>query len=260
MSSFDLSALLLLACVGVSSSCGGGRSTPPAEPPSSGGAASENNAPAGHYAVAEAEPETDHASDAKIAAEAGRIGADQTREDPSEGLRGDSLGEAYVGGGLGLAGTGEGGGGTGEGTIGLGNSGLIGKGGGGGTGTGYGSGSGSGFGGSGEAVPRVRQAQAEVQGALDKDIIRRIVRAHINQVRYCYNEGLQKDPKLAGRLSVEFVIGPSGSVTSAKVESSELKDAKVADCVAKAIRTWKFPAPNGGGQVKVSYPFSLTPG
>ncbi|MCB9750150.1 MAG: AgmX/PglI C-terminal domain-containing protein [Myxococcales bacterium] len=176
------------------------------------------------------------------------------------GLTGSEVGEAYGVGGLGLVGTGRGGGGTGEGTIGLGNTGLIGKGGGGGTGSGYGRGSGAGFGGRGKRVPTVRQAKAKVQGALDKDIIRRIVRAHINEVRHCYNIGLGKDPNLKGRVVVQFTIGGSGKVPSAVVQSTTLKDAAVGNCIAKAVRRWQFPKPRGGGSVIVSYPFVLQPG
>ena len=133
---------------------------------------------------------------------------------------------------LGLVGTGRGGGGTGEGTIGLGNTGLIGKGGGGGKGSGYGSGSGAGFGGRGKRVPQVRQAKATVQGALDRDIIRRIVRAHINEVRSCYNAGLTKDPNLQGRVAVNFVIAGTGKVASAVVQESTIKDQSVGNCIA----------------------------
>jgi hypothetical protein len=136
------------------------------------------------------------------------------------GLTGTEIGEAYGVGGLGLVGTGRGGGGTGEGTIGLGNTGLIGKGGGGGTGSGYGRGAGAGFGGRGTRVPTVRQAKAEVQGALDKDIIRRIVRAHINEVRYCYNQALARDPNAKGRVAVQFTIGGTGKVPSAVVQET----------------------------------------
>jgi hypothetical protein len=181
-------------------------------------------------------------------------------EDVWGGLTGTEIGEAYGVGGLGLVGTGRGGGGTGEGTIGLGNVGLIGKGGGGGTGSGYGRGSGAGFGGRGTRVPRVRQAKAEVKGALDKDIIRRIVRAHINEVRYCYNQGLVRDPNLKGRVSVQFTIGPTGNVPVAVVQETSLKDGSVGQCIAKAVKRWKFPKPEGGGNVVVTYPFVLEAG
>jgi hypothetical protein len=176
------------------------------------------------------------------------------------GLTGTEVGEAYGVGGLGLVGTGRGGGGTGEGTIGLGNTGLIGKGGGGGSGSGYGRGGGAGFGARGTRVPTVRQAKAEVQGALDKDIIRRIVRAHINEVRYCYNQALARDPNAKGRVAVQFTIGGTGKVPSAVVQETTMKDAAVGNCIAQSVKRWVFPKPEGGGSVIVTYPFVLEPG
>jgi len=126
-----------------------------------------------------------------------------------------------------------------------------------GTGSGLGSGSVSGLGTRGRSVPRVRQSKAEVTGTLDKDIIRRIVRAHINEVRMCYNQGLVKDPKLAGKVSVQFTIGASGSVTKSTVIDNTVSDEKVATCIAKAVKRWTFPKPEGGGVVEVTYPFVL---
>lgn len=158
-----------------------------------------------------------------------------------------------------------GGGAGGLGTIGgLGTLGGADPGGGGG-GIGFGGGSGTGAGGAapsgrGRKVPRVRQAKAEVKGSLDKDIIRRIVRAHINEVRYCYNMGLVKDPTLAGKVTVSFVIAGTGKVASAVIDSHTLADKGVANCVAKAVKRWKFPKPVGGGVVAVKYPFVLAPG
>ena len=173
------------------------------------------------------------------------------------GLTGTEVGEAYGVGGLGLVGTGRGGGGTGEGTIGLGNTGLIGKGGGGGTGSGYGRGAGAGFGGRGRGpIPMVRQAKAEVKGALDKDIIRRIVRGHINEVRHCYNQVLARDPSAQGRVKIQFVIGATGKVPSAVVQETTMKSAAVGSCIANAVKRWTFPKPQSSSVI-VSYPFIL---
>ena len=179
------------------------------------------------------------------------------------GLQGTEVGDASGFGGLGLSGVGRGGGGTGEGTIGLGNLGVVGKGAGGGSGTGtghgYGAGFGIGFGSRGKAVPRVRSAKADVRGALDKEIVRRIVRAHTNEVRYCYQRELAKNPTAAGRVALQFQIGPTGLVpaaTAGKV-SAGLDD--VGACVAKAARRWKFPSPKSGGTVAVLFPFDFSP-
>lgn len=176
------------------------------------------------------------------------------------GLSGTEVGEAYGVGGLGLVGTGRGGGGTGEGTIGLGTTGLVGKGGGGGTDSGYGTGIGAGFGGQGERVPTVRQGKAEVSGSLEKDIIRRIVRAHINEVRHCYNQGLAKDPELEGKATIEFTITGTGSVGASVVRETSLADAEVGDCIATAVARWTFPKPKDGADTIVSYPFVMSDG
>lgn len=181
-------------------------------------------------------------------------------EDVWGGLTGTEVGEAFGVGGLGLVGTGRGGGGTGEGTIGLGNTGLIGRGGGGGTGSGYGRGSSSGFGGRGARVPVVRQGKATVKGGLDKDIVRRIVRAHINEVRHCYNRALAANPDITGRVEVEFSVGPQGRVLTAAVARSTLGNNAAASCIARAAKRWKFPKPRSAGTVNIRYPFVMTPG
>jgi len=171
--------------------------------------------------------------------------------------------EVLGSGGLGLSGTGRGGGGTGEGTIGLGNHGLIGRGGGGGSsgsGSGYGRGSGAGFGGRGTRVPMVRQAKPQVTGGLDRELVRRIVRAHINEVRYCYNQGLQTNPSLDGTVQLEFSIGPNGTVTSSAIGPSTLVDETVTTCIARAARRWKFPKPTSAGLVLVKMPLSFSAG
>ncbi len=179
-------------------------------------------------------------------------------DDVLGGLIGNQIGEAYGVGGLGLVGTGSGGGGTGEGTIGLGNLGTIGKGGGGGNGSGYGRGAG-GLGGRRAKAPDVIPGQAAVRGSLDKEIIRRIIRRHINEVKYCYEQELTKKPDLGGRIMVQFTIAASGQVIASVLQNSTMSNARVENCTVQAVRRWEFPKPLGGGIVIVSYPFVLTP-
>jgi TonB family protein len=171
-------------------------------------------------------------------------------------LMGDQIGENFGFGGLGLRGTGRGGGGTGEGTIGLGNVGTIGHGGGGGTGSGYGRGAG-GFRGRDAKVPQIRSGNADVRGSLSKEVIRRVIQRHINEVRFCYEQELASRPDLGGRVQVKFIVSPSGAVQAANVESSTLGATRAENCIAQAVRRWTFPAPDGGGIVIVSYPFVL---
>jgi len=173
-------------------------------------------------------------------------------------MMGDQIGENAGFGGLGLRGTGRGGGGTGEGTIGLGSLGTIGHGGGGGSGSGYGRGAG-GLGGRAARVPRIRQGTADVRGSLSKEVIRRVIRRHLNEVRFCYEQQLNQRPDLEGRVIVNFIISPSGAVQASSVRNSSLGNSAAESCIASAVRRWNFPAPDGGGIVVVNYPFVLQP-
>lgn len=97
---------------------------------------------------------------------------------------------------------------------------------------------------------------AEAKGSLDKDVIRRVMRAHIGEVKQCYEAQLAKDKDLAGKVMVRFTIGTDGKVTESGIESTSLKSPAAEKCIADAVLGWEFPKPQGG-KVVVSYPFVL---
>jgi hypothetical protein len=111
-----------------------------------------------------------------------------------------------------------------------------------------------------EPAPEVRAVpSAIVDGALDKDIVRRIVRAHIGEVRDCYNRALVEDPKAAGRVEISMLIGADGKVEHAESNASTLP-ASVGECIATAAMRWPFPRSSDGQTVQVMYPFVMEPG
>ncbi len=97
----------------------------------------------------------------------------------------------------------------------------------------------------------------EGSGKLDRDVVKQYIRKQLAKIRWCYQKAFQKNPELEGKLTVSFVISPTGSVMSAKVITSTLNDKDLEGCIASKILTWRFPAPKGGGVVKVNYPFVL---
>jgi len=213
----------------------------------------------GHDAttVQQPSPMPDGVSDLAVGGGEGQMGQRSARTSNRYAAKGPAIGTSYGYGGLGVSGSGRGGGGTGTGTIGLGSMGTIGHGAGGGTGSGYGRGSG-GLGGR-AATPQIRAGAAIVTGSLSSQVIRRVIKRHLNEVRFCYEQQLQSDPALKGRVVIRFVIDSKGNVTAAVVAESTFNDTIVETCILQAVRRWKFPAPEGGGGVVVSYPFELRP-
>lgn len=98
------------------------------------------------------------------------------------------------------------------------------------------------------------------RGSLSADAIRRVIREHLPEVRHCYEQGLIAEPQLAGRVTIRFIISASGAVTAASIASSTLGNGRVEQCITTAVLRWKFPAPDGGGVVSVTYPFTLATG
>lgn len=96
-----------------------------------------------------------------------------------------------------------------------------------------------------------------VIGSLDKEVIRRVIQQHQAEVRLCYERELLKTPGMGSKVSVRMEIGPDGSVRSAVIDRSTLGSPAVEACVAARARSWRFPAPSGGGNVVVTYPFSF---
>ncbi len=185
-------------------------------------------------------------------------------------MLGRSLGESEGVEGLALSGIGEGGGGDGEG-IGLGRIGTIGHTDGlAGLGTGgkgtqrQGGGIGIGWIGGWDSVGVQRRShrgwthcrcgvETVVSGRLPPEAVQRIVRQNFGRFRACYEDGLKRNPGLAGRVATRFVIGLDGSVVSSVDGGSDLPDAAVNACVNRAFQGISFPQPEGG-IVTVVYP------
>jgi metallo-beta-lactamase class B len=111
----------------------------------------------------------------------------------------------------------------------------------------------------GLAAPSGQAMAEERAGSLDKEIIRRIIRRHINEVKGCYDRELAAKPLSMGRVMVRFTIAPDGTVPSSELQSSTMGSPAVEQCAVDAVKRWEFPKPRGDGRVIVSYPFVFLP-
>jgi len=158
-------------------------------------------------------------------------------------------------GGMGLKGeAGGGGGGVGN-TQGIGAVGTKGRAGGSGN---YGEGVGV-LGGKKSVDVGITASEPEVQGSLDKELIRQVIHRNRSAIAYCYSSQLQRFPNLQGKVAVKFVISGEGRVITSSTAQTTMNNADVETCILGRVRTWQFPKPKGGGVVVVTYPFIFKP-
>lgn len=100
----------------------------------------------------------------------------------------------------------------------------------------------------------------DVGGSLDKRVIQKVVRNHFGELRACYERELAKVKGLGGKVQVTWLVSADGNVANAVISDTTLKNKNVENCMANAIKRWRFPKPTGGAACKVTYPFVLESG
>jgi len=165
------------------------------------------------------------------------------------GLRGASMGDAGGAGGLGSRGVGAGGGGNGLGIGGIGS----------GNGRGSGGSGGVDLGGRGKGMTRITPGKVIYKGSLDREEINRVVKRVLSQIKFCYERELAKEPNLEGKLVASWTIAGTGLVSTTSMTENTMGNKQVEACVLRIIQRLRFPQPQGGGEVYVTYPFVFAP-
>ncbi|GIL18586.1 MAG: hypothetical protein BroJett040_23370 [Oligoflexia bacterium] len=114
---------------------------------------------------------------------------------------------------------------------------------------------GIGAGKTGTSGAELLEEEGEIVGGLDREIIAQYIKSQLGQILYCYERQLSANPDLYGKVAVRFTIGASGSVETQRIGESSLKNATVEGCILQRVAKWKFPTPEGGTKVNVTYPF-----
>jgi hypothetical protein len=97
---------------------------------------------------------------------------------------------------------------------------------------------------------------------IDGDVIRRLLREHIPQFRYCYQKELDsnKNPDgFQGVMNFRFFIAGEGRVNRSEITSEEITSDKVRDCMKNVLHGIHFPTPKGGSVVEVKQSMNLYP-
>ncbi|MDB4975209.1 MAG: putative abductin-like protein [Myxococcaceae bacterium] len=96
-------------------------------------------------------------------------------------------------------------------------------------------------------------------GDFDSKFVVAEVKKRISAIKICYEQQLRRDPSLAGKVTVQFTIEQSGTISKAAATENTTNDAQVAACVVEAVKRFRFNPGPEGGSVVFSYPFVFAP-
>ncbi|WP_413575653.1 AgmX/PglI C-terminal domain-containing protein [Bdellovibrio sp. HCB290] len=98
-------------------------------------------------------------------------------------------------------------------------------------------------------------------GTIDKEAIRRVIRAKLHEVKSCYERALNtvaKGTRLEGKVILGWEIVAQGQARNVVVKSSSLGNKQVENCIKDRLASWTFPEPPAGLVAVIeAYPFVL---
>lgn len=95
--------------------------------------------------------------------------------------------------------------------------------------------------------------------SVNRESLGQYIRPRLRSVQQCYERELKRNPDLAGRIVVRFVISMAGRVSEVSIEENTMGDDNVAACITNTIRRWIFPI-KPEEEAAVSFPFVFSPG
>ena len=99
---------------------------------------------------------------------------------------------------------------------------------------------------------------ARVLGAIDPEIVRKLLREHIPYFRSCYQKELRNNESLEGVFKLNFIIDKSGKGRKVEINTFKAKfSSKGLGCMQKVVKMIQFPKPKGGGFVEVRQPLNF---
>jgi hypothetical protein len=75
---------------------------------------------------------------------------------------------------------------------------------------------------------------------LDRLTVRRTIRSRMVHLHRCYDDALERNPDLAGRLEIEITIGIQGNVTHAAIKRDALRHDPTKSCILAMLKGWRF--------------------
>jgi hypothetical protein len=98
-------------------------------------------------------------------------------------------------------------------------------------------------------------------GIHEKGALGYIIDGYQAQITACYEDVLQREPKLGGQLTLTLEVSDQGEVTGASTEPGAGQQglAAVATCAVARARTWVFPMRTQPGVTRVTVPYVLQP-
>jgi len=99
--------------------------------------------------------------------------------------------------------------------------------------------------------------EIDVVGEIDREAIARVIKRNRAKFDLCYQQSLNDEPSIQGKLLMKWRISSRGRGTGATALRSGIDSNSLKRCVGRVLNSLIFPVPTSGQIPEVTFPFSI---
>jgi Ca-activated chloride channel family protein len=100
---------------------------------------------------------------------------------------------------------------------------------------------------------KINLEQIVVNGGVSQASVQHVAKKHNSEILSCYQQALQKQPNVQGKLVIKLAIAANGHVTQASFVSNPFSDQTLVACLTQKLKQWRFANARAPGEATITY-------
>jgi Ca-activated chloride channel family protein len=101
--------------------------------------------------------------------------------------------------------------------------------------------------------PKIKLGQIVASGGVSKETVQSLAARHLHAIQACYQQALQKQPRMQGKLVVKLTIDANGLVSQVVIVANPVNEKKAVDCLMANFKTWRFANIRSQSEATITY-------
>jgi Ca-activated chloride channel family protein len=104
-----------------------------------------------------------------------------------------------------------------------------------------------------QELEKIKLVQIVVNGGISKERVQQAATTRLNEILACYQQTLQKQPNLQGKLAIKLTIAANGLVSQVIIVSEPANDKTFVACLTQKLKQWRFAGVRNQGEATITY-------
>jgi len=100
---------------------------------------------------------------------------------------------------------------------------------------------------------KITVGQIIVNGGVSQESVQRVARARLNEILTCYQQALQKQSNLSGKLVIKLTLDANGLVSQVNILIDPSSDKTLSVCLTPKLKQWRLGGIRSAGEATITF-------